>query len=42
MILKLSEELIRISSEIELVEVYYNKQTVLLRNLPENIIENDL
>jgi CRISPR-associated protein Csh2 len=39
---KLSEELIRISSEIELVEVYYNKQTVLMRNLPENIVENDL
>ncbi len=34
---KLTEELNKVSSEIETIEVYYNKQTVVLENLPEEL-----
>jgi len=41
---KLTAELLKISSDIEFVEIYYNKQTVMVINLPnkENVTENDI
>lgn len=38
----LTTELTKFSNEIEFVEVYYNKQTVSLKNIPTNTKENDL
>jgi CRISPR-associated protein Csh2 len=38
----LTTELTKFSNEIEFVEVYYNKQTVSLKNIPMNTKENDL
>lgn len=38
----LTTELIKFSNEIELVEIFYNKQTVSLKNIPKNTKENDL
>ncbi len=39
---KLTEELNKLSFDIEVIEVYYNKQTVVLENLPENTTENNI
>jgi len=39
---KLKAELDKLSSDIKSVEVYYNKQTILLENLPNKTQENDL
>ncbi len=39
---KLKAELGKISSNIERIEIYYNKQTVTLENLPEKTTENDI
>ena len=39
---KLKAELEKISSDIERIEIYYNKQTVAIENLPDNTTENDI
>lgn len=39
---KLKEELAKVNSEINQIEVYYNRQTCILKNLPENTKEYDL
>lgn len=39
---KLKAELGKISSDIEIIEICYNKQTVALENLPEKTTENDI
>jgi CRISPR-associated protein Csh2 len=39
---KLKEELEKISSDIERIEIYYNRQMVTLENLPKNTAENDI
>ena len=39
---ELTTELTKFSNEIEFVEVFYNKQTVSLKNIPKNTKENDL
>ena len=39
---KLKTELEKVSKEIESVEVFYNKQTCMLTNLPEKTTQNDL
>ena len=39
---KLKAELGKIPSDIERIEIYYNKQTVALENLPEKTTENDI
>ena len=39
---KLKEVLARVSSEIDSIEVFYNKQTCKLENLPDNTKQNDL
>lgn len=39
---ELTTELTKFSNEIEFVEVFYNKQTVSLKDIPKNTKENDL
>lgn len=39
---KLKEVLTKVSSEIESIDVFYNKQTCKLENLPDNTKQNDL
>ena len=39
---KLKEVLAKVSSEIDSIEVFYNKQTCKLENLPDNTKQNDL
>lgn len=39
---KLKLELQQFSNDIESIEIYYNKQIVILSNLPANTLENDI
>lgn len=39
---KLKKELEKISNDLEKIEIFYNKQTVLLDNLPDSTIEIDM
>jgi CRISPR-associated protein Csh2 len=39
---KLKEELMKITNEIDVIEIYYNKQTVKLVNLPDRTKEMDI
>jgi CRISPR-associated protein Csh2 len=39
---KLKEKLHEFSDNIETIEVYYDKQTTTLQNLPENAIQKDI
>lgn len=40
--LKFNEKLQELPNEIETIEIYYNKQTVILENEPENAIQMDI
>lgn len=41
-LINLKETLNKVAVEVEKIEIYYNKQTTILKNLPEFAVENDL
>ena len=39
---KFNEKLQELPDEIETIEIYHNKQTVILENVPKNAIQMDI